>query len=253
MTRVPNWAPHPLNFQPWRPQNWDPRGVAYREQDGTLALEVLPAFAPFPAHMHLRTFMASDSFPVGENGFSVGVEMAVNCLGTEQNPFGLDPGDPRLAAGSLNLVDFDHGTIFAFFVSNSRIWALHERLPEAATETDLFPSYAIFLPTAIVTSPGEWHRYEMHYDGQRNAASLWCDGQKVFEKENVGSPIGRQHPVARIRNITLCAGTCVVLDDLRNDLSVPNDNPRIPGFVKHDEIAAFGQGAKSRYRGFFLR
>jgi hypothetical protein len=253
-----------LILRPASTELWDKRAVHYEEGE-TLITEVLPEFSRESSPMHYRSLLLSDAVPFGEGGFRAGVEMAVECHGTEKNPFGLDPGDPRLAAGALVLIDYRTGLILDFFASNSRIWALYERMNYAAlraTHLEMgfsspvsvpFPGFTTFAPTPVTTKKGAWHSYEIAYDKARDRLNYFCDGKKVYEVDSVGAPIHQAKPLARLDSIAIGGGIFVVLDDLRNDVAAPDDTPRIPGVLKRGESGHFGQGARVKFRNFYVR
>lgn len=253
-----------LNIRPASAEYWDSAAVNYQRGD-VLVTEVLPAFSPGRPEMHFRSLMLSEAVPVGANGFRAGVEMAVECFGTQHNPFGLDSGDPRLAAGALVLLDFDTGIILDFFASNSQIWVLYERENFAALRdeqqhagwaspvSEPYPAYTTFRPTKLTTVPGQWHAYEIVYDKPNDRIEYWCDGEKVFAIEKVGAPVNQPKPVVKLDRVAVGGGIFVVLDDLRDDRVVPDDNPRIPGLLAEGQSGNFGQGARVKYRNFYIR
>jgi hypothetical protein len=115
--------------------------------------------------------------PAGEVSVELGMRARV-----------IDGRDDDLYSGfvSLNLLDFSTGLAFDWFVANRSAATVYGRLrfpgvPPAAEENPERPRYFCLFnqPAAVVTAPGEWHRYRVAYD--KSAATLrFCfDGVEV--------------------------------------------------------------------------
>lgn len=230
---------------------WDPATFVTcsgsPENSLTLALQRFATSHP----NHVKALMLSTTeFDVERSRrFVVRVEMAVRVFGTSGNPFGLEPGDPRLAAGALVTIDPETGMVFDFFVSNDRIRPLYERLPGARERLGPYPAYSI-LADALPTGPGQWHRYEIRYDGVADRVAWWVDGRQVAEQVRVGAPIGSNAPVVKLRRLRIGGGLFTLLDDLRNDREAADDHSRIPGFIPSNWEDRFGQGGEVSFRAF---
>lgn len=199
---------------------------------------------------HVKALMMSSRIFDVADGFTVRVEMAVATFGTEANPWRVPPGDPRLAAGALVVMDPDTGMIFDFFVSNERIVPLYERLPFAQEALGPYPAYSILSPEPAPTRPGEWHAYEVRYDGARDHVEWWVDGRRISQQDRVGAAIGRPAPIVKIRHLRVGGGLFTLLDDLRNDRDKADDNARIAGFIPSNLHDRFGQGGTVSFRNF---
>jgi hypothetical protein len=227
---------------------WDPativRHASPPESALTLSLRRFTQSHP----NHVKALMLSTSaFEIEPGrGFIVRTDMAVRIFGTEANPHGLEPGDPRLAAGALVTIDPETGMVFDFFVSNDRIRPLYERLPGAHGPA---PCYSI-LGDALPSAPGEWHRYEVEYDGAADRVVWRVDGRAVAERERVGAPVGMAQPIVKPRRLRIGGGLFTLLDDLRDDRAAADDHPRIPGFIPSNWEDRFGQGAEVSFRRF---
>jgi hypothetical protein len=248
---TPGW-PSPRWLQHRAPtyDMWDPATKVHcpGAPVNTLTLE-LPRFtASHPNHVK-ALMMSSKVFGIAGR-FTAGVEMAVTTFATERNPWGLPPGDVRLAAGALVVSDPETGMIFDFFVSNDRIVPLYERLPTAREAHGDYPAYSILSPDPAPTRPGEWHRYEVRYDGARDHVEWWLDGRPIWQQDRVGAAIGRTAPIVKVRHLRLGAGLFTLLDDLRNDQDRADDHPKIPGFIASNLEDRFGQGGTVSVRNF---
>lgn len=114
---------------------------------------------------HVKAVVTTDRrFPIGV-GLSVAVDMAVHVHGTDANPFGVDPDDPRLGSGAIALIDDSTGVVVNFEVSNRRIFALRELFVVKAPGGDSGAVKPLCDPVllGLKIEPGSWHRYEIRY------------------------------------------------------------------------------------------
>ena len=230
---------------------WDPATVVRcpGAPANLLALELHRFTASHPNHVK-ALMLSTTEFDLGRSsGFTARVEMAVRISGTDGNPFGLEPGDPRLAAGALVTIDPETGMVFDFFVSNDRIRPLYERLPGARDTLGPYPAYSL-LADPLPTQRGEWHHYEIRYDRGGDHVEWWIDGRRVAAQDRVGAPAGRAGPIVKLRRLRIGGGLFTLLDDLRNDLERADDNARIPGFIPSNWEDRFGQGGEVSFRNF---
>ena len=231
---------------------WDPATKVHcpGRPANTLTLE-LPRFTvSHPNHVK-ALMMSSQAFDVAER-FTARVEMAATIFGAESNPWRRPPGDVRLAAGAMVNMDPDTGMIFDFFVSNDRIVPLYERLPFARGALGPYPAYSILSPEPAPTKPGEWHAYEVRYDGTRDRVEWWVDGARIWQQGNVGAAIGRQAPIVKIRHLRFGGGLFTLLDDLCNDQDRADDHPKIAGCIPSNLEDRFGQGGIVAFRNFAI-
>jgi hypothetical protein len=203
-------------------------------------------------HDHVKALMYSTAdFAPGARGLvSIEVEMSVRTFGTENNPFGVEAGDVRLACGAFNTIDLKTAVVFDFFVSNSQIVAIYERLPFALTKHDPYPMFTELIPTAVPTEPGAWHRYEIAYDAAHDRAEWRVDGETVAERSPVGAPPGERGPVVKLSGLKIGGGLFTLLDDLHHDRRRLNDGAKVPGLDPRYERTLFGQGAEVAFRAF---
>ena len=87
---------------------------------------------------------------------------------------------------SLNLLDFTTGLAFDWFVANRSAATVYGRLrfpgvPPASDEDQERPRYFCLFnqPAAVVTAPGEWHRYRIAYDKSAATLRFFFDGVAV--------------------------------------------------------------------------
>ncbi|HEX9464544.1 MAG TPA: DUF6081 family protein [Alphaproteobacteria bacterium] len=244
-------SPRWLKFRSADYDLWDPETQVRcpGPPENTLTID-LPRFTiSHPNHVK-ALMLSTTAFDLEDSaGFTVQVEMAVRTFGTERNTFGLDPGDPRLANGALVVIDPDTGMVFDFFVSNDRIRPLYERLPSARKQLGPYPAYSI-LVDAVPTQTGEWHLYEVRYDRAADRVEWRVDRKLIAAQDRVGAPVGMEGPIVKLRRPRIGGGLFTLLDDLANDRTTADDNPRVAGLVRSNWDDRFGQGGQVTFRKF---
>jgi hypothetical protein len=203
-----------------------------------------------PHHVKALTLSSAALAPPDEGPMIVTVDVAARIFGTEGNPFGVEPGDPRLSAAAIVIIEPESGMVTDFFISNDRICALYERLPYAQAKLGPYPAFTKLFATGVRTTAGQWHRCEMRYFPSPNAAEWWVDGRCVHRQERFGAPPGQDGPIVKIRSMRFGGGLFTLLDDIRDDRRTAGDNPAIPGLItaRHGEL--FGQGGEISLRQF---
>jgi len=96
-------------------------------------------------------------------------------------------GDPRLAAGALTTLSSSFVT-GDFWVTNSTIYALYERLPFGRTQTNVYAAFSHLIPVATRT-PDQWNSLTVTYANNinTNKSITWSvDGVPLFTVTNVG-------------------------------------------------------------------
>ncbi|WP_143301257.1 DUF6081 family protein [Candidatus Entotheonella palauensis] len=206
---------------------------------------------------HVKALVATDHrFPTG-NGFSVAVDMAVDVSGTDANPFGADPDDPRLGCGSIALIDDSTGVVLNFEVSNRRVLALREYFAVMAPGgTGSVVPLADPVLTDLTIEPGSWHRYEIRYDpgvdgmltpGSDRAEWL-VDGELVHQVSWVASVDPPAAPVIKPIRFSVNMAIFTLLDNL------PDGRGGIlPGLDPEYRQSIFGQGVTARWRNLDVR
>lgn len=198
---------------------WD-AGTVVIAAPASLALQI-ERFTTQKAHVKAMV-VSSEAFDTEKFGsFRVRAEMAVKTYGTAANPWGLDPGDVRLANGALVTNDRSTGLVFDFMISNSRITTLNERLPTAVEALGPYPTFSD-LRESVPTLPGEWHSYEIRYNGDAARVEWWVDG-RCIDSETA---------VIKHRLLRFGGGLFTLLDDVTDG----------------DDL--FGQGAEIAMRRF---
>ena len=227
---------------------WDPatRVTCAGAPDHAMTLD-LPVFTrSHPNHVKALA-TTSRVFDVTAGGFTVRAELAVETFGTEANPHGLPPGDPRLAAGALVLIDPTTGMVFDFFISNDRITPLYERLPIARQTLGDYPAFSRLLAPAP-TQRGAWRAYETRYDRASDVVEWRVDGQVIGRQERAGAPIGSSAPVVKWNQMRIGVGLFTLMDPLCDDRERADDHARIPGVIPDNLQDRFGQGGRVSIR-----
>jgi hypothetical protein len=244
-------SPRWMKFRSAEYDLWDP-ATQIRSPgapENTLTID-LPRFTTSHTN-HVKALMLSTTaFDIEQSRrFIVRVEMAVRTFGTENNKFGLEPGDPRLANAALVVLDPETGMVFDFFVTNDRIRPLYERLTFARKQLGPYPAYSTMGET-VPTKIGEWHLYEIRYDRAEDRVEWWIDQKFVAAQAKIGAPKGMDGPIVKLRRPRIGGGLFTLLDDLANDRATADDTPRIPGFIPSNWEDRFGQGGRVSFRKF---
>ncbi len=201
---------------------------------------------------HVKAMVITDRrFPTS-GGLTVSVELAVDTYGTEKNPFGADPDDPRLASGSIALIDDASGSVLNFEVSNRRVLALRERFSVNAPGG---PGSDLPLADPVLTeleiNPGSWHRYEIIYDPGDDGwftpgpdQARWLVDSELVHKvtwiTSLGPPAA---PIVKPAHFRVAIAIFTLLDDLPN-----GRGGIIPGLDPEYKQTIFGQGATAKWR-----
>ncbi len=184
-------------------------------------------------------------------GFRVSADISVDISGVAGNPLGLEPGDPRLAAGALVTIDPSTGMVLDFFIGADRIAPLYERLHMARAALGDYPAYSRLLDP-VPRREGDWRCYEIRYDREADIAEWRVDGELVARRERVGAPIGRDGPIVKLNRFRVGCGLFTLLDDLPDDQVRADDHPKIPGFIPDNFHDRFGQGGRVSMRALTI-
>lgn len=215
--------------------------------DNSLTLDLRPFTRSHFNHVKAMAMSSTVHDLSACKGFTLRAELSVEITGTERNPHGLDPGDPRLAAGALVLVDPSTGMVFDFFITNDRIAPLYERLPIARDALGPYPAFSRLLEPAP-NRKGAWRAYEIAYDRESDTVEWRVDGVTIARRERVGAPIGRSGPVVKLGRLRFGCGLFTLLDDLWDDQEAAADHPQIKGFIPDNRHDLFGQGGRVSMR-----
>jgi hypothetical protein len=228
---------------------WDPATKAQVSgaPENTLTLDLNPFTVSHANHVKALTFTRDAIDLTRTRGFTVRAEVAVETFGTERNPWGAEPGDPRVAAGALVLIDPSTGMVLDFFISNDRIQPLYERLPIARDKLGPYPAFSRLL-APLPTARGAWHAYEIRYDRIADTIEWRVDGAVVASRDKAGAPIGRSAPIVKLNTLRVGCGLFTLADPLCDDQASADDHPRIPGFIPDNTQDRFGQGARIAMR-----
>ena len=201
---------------------------------------------------HVKAIVTADKRFATGDGLSVSVEMAVNVHGTEGNPFGADPDDPRLACGAIALIDDTTGMVINFEVTNRRVMALRELFAvNAPGGSDAVVPMADPVMTGLEIEPGSWHHYEIVYDPGSDSvltpgpdrAEWYVDGALVHEVEWLATVDPPSAPIIKPARFTVNMAIFTLLDDL------PDGRGGIlPGLDPQYRQTTFGQGVTARWR-----
>lgn len=251
-----NWPGHQWEISKQNGQEtWDRETVVLNPggPDNSLTIRI-PQYTLLMPPYHGKAMMLSTERFAPEDGgiFAVRTDMAVEIYGTDPNPFGVAPGDPRLANGALVILDEKTGVVLDFLVTNDHIFAVYERLPYARAGLGHYPTFTSFLPTGVKTCAGEWHNYEIHYDRATDTAEWRVDGVSVARHSPVGAAIGRTDPVVKLDGMRIGGALFTMMDG-----GVPIDSDfgdirPLDSLVDRGGNDLFGQGGQIAFREFSI-
>jgi Family of unknown function (DUF6081) len=230
---------------------WDRTAITSNDDRG-FAISI-PHFTLFRPPSHGKALMLSTKAFEIANDAMVGsrCEMAVEIFGTDPNPFNIEPGDPRLASGAMVTLDLATGIVLDFLVTNDRICAVYERLAHAQISLGPYPAFTELFPTGIKTAPGQWHRFEIHYDRAFDRARWFIDGKLVAEHTPVGAPVGALTPVVKLKSLRIGGALFTLMDG-----GVPREDQwtwatqALPSLLKSPADELFGQGGKVTFKNY---
>ena len=207
---------------------------------------------------HVKAMITADRrFPTGD-GLSAAIDIAVEVHGTDPNPFGADPDDPRLGSGSISLIDDSTGLVLNFEISNRRVLALRELFIINAPGGDSGSMVPMADPSLIdqTIEPGSWHRYEIRYypgeDGLLRPgpdhAEWLIDDKIVYQVTWVATVDPPAAPVIKPARFKVNLAIFTLLDDL------PDGRGGIlPGLDPEYRQTVFGQGVTARWRNLTVQ
>lgn len=127
-------------------------------------------------------YFSKERVPVPANG-AVSFDVNIGARG-----HGTTPGDLYDGFVSYNLLDFQSGWAFDFFISNDVIATVHARLPfPGVTVPDTGPIryFALFKELDLATAAGERHDYRITYDRGADVVEWYVDGALVNREAEV--------------------------------------------------------------------
>lgn len=114
------------------------------------------------------------------------------------HPFGaqvLDPqSDLRLAVAAFNVFCLECGLVFDFFITNTKVYALYERLDIARGAYGPYAAYTFVVPVLNIT-PNSKHLYTIAFNGEQKSVRWLIDGKEVYKAYNIGTLLSRQFMV----------------------------------------------------------
>ncbi len=117
--------------------------------------------------------------------------------GTERHPFGggvRNPDDDlRLASVAVSVSDPETSIVFDFFVTNKKIYAFYERLPEARATLGNYAAFSAMIPVAQRFSPVDQHHLKSCYDQARGVARWLVDDKEVHRVDRLGYRPARKY------------------------------------------------------------
>lgn len=257
--------------------------------DGKFSVSAVPfkTGADFSVFDHLKYIAISNqSFPVPQKGsITFSSEIKAETPGTTPNrvitgtytqggaPYSATVLQGQQAGVVMNMVDFQTGQLFDWFVAGNTAFTLIERLPSSVTgnTTDTNSPFYVGrdkMYTQIIDEvpiqPGP-HKVEIRYTRKPNEAMVeyFLDGKLISKVKNIGVPLDRQG--VPYSGIYPSLGNGELLKDQINSFSIghglfslldafPFQHPDAPELSVSIPIEnrLFGQGAKAQFDNFVV-
>ncbi|HZB80625.1 MAG TPA: DUF6081 family protein [Nitrososphaera sp.] len=112
--------------------------------------------------------------------------------GTENNPFNVPADDFRLSSGGMVSIDFDTFTVYDFFMTATKAYAVYERLAFDQKVKDPAAFFTYVVPL-IDLEPGVRHHYKLSYNKSRYQVMYYTDGKRVFSLDEFGRRLSRDY------------------------------------------------------------
>jgi hypothetical protein len=129
----------------------------------------------------------------GEITFNAIIKM--EAFKVADNPFGVQVQDPnsdcRLATAAFNVFCLTLGLVFDFFITNTKVYALYERLDVSRGIYGPYAAYTFLIPVLNIV-PNSRHLYTMGFNGEQKSVRWLVDGKEVYKVYNIGTLLSRQ-------------------------------------------------------------
>lgn len=129
---------------------------------------------------------------------SIEWEMLVRVFNTVPNAFPdavtQGPTDVRYGCGAANVRDFDSLVNFNFFVTNDRVYAVYERLPQHRGMFGFYAAFTYVIPVAKRCG-SDWVKLKIVLDNATQSTRYYVNGLMVLEVFNSGNYLDGVFPV----------------------------------------------------------
>jgi hypothetical protein len=257
--------------------------------DGKFSVSAVPfqTGADFSVFDHLKYIAISNqSFPVPQKGsITFSSEITAETPGTTPNraingtyiqsgaPYSAVARQGQQAGVVMNMIDFQTGQLFDWFVAGNTAFTLIERLPSSVTGNTTDTTSPLYVGrdkmyTQIIDEvpiePGV-HKVEITYTRRPNESFVeyFLDGRLISKVKNVGIPLDRQG--GNYSGTYPSLGNGELLKDQINGFSIghglfslldafPFQHPDAPELSVSIPIEnrLFGQGAKAKFDNFIV-
>lgn len=147
-------------------------------------------------HTSVGGFPGFDAVPRQELRFEAVIGGRTH--GTSGHPFGgavRNPyGDPRLACVAMVAVDYESGLVCDFMLTNTRLYALYERIPFARTPDHHYAAFTYAVPAGTRQTEQE-HTLAIAYDRDAGVVRWLVEGREVYRVDRLGHRIDRRYLV----------------------------------------------------------
>ncbi|KAM9994658.1 hypothetical protein ACTFIZ_007788 [Dictyostelium cf. discoideum] len=168
------------------------------KEDGYIRLESNPFTSTTQLSVldHIKYLAVSNqvfSIPQGGSLFS-NFSIRGKAFGNKNHPFPLDlvqqndiESEIRFASGSLNVLDFKTSIVADFMVSNSKLYALYERLPfSRGEELGNYAAFVYTIPVADIKDQLKFIDVSVEYNSEKKSIHWYLHDKEVFKVDQVG-------------------------------------------------------------------
>ncbi|MXM68983.1 hypothetical protein GR925_37730 [Streptomyces sp. HUCO-GS316] len=277
---VTDASPYGLTVTPARTDPVTGRPVFSRTADGDAVAA--------GAGDHIK-WVALTRGPDGRRGFAVPSDQRIECstalsslsFGGDRHPFGAavqdSESDVRLATAAVITMDPVSHSVFDFVLTNSRVYALYERVPSPGSA---YASFSYAVPVADRT-PEQWHRLTVAVEAGGTRVVWRADDEEVLAVDRIGHRLpdrrhmlldhgGKEGEPVRLGRLVCGIGLLTMLDGAGPDgrglvrlhpgpghYFSPREGAPVPQeFVDSDsreESRSWGAGAVLRVREMTVR
>ncbi|KAK5583502.1 hypothetical protein RB653_005098 [Dictyostelium firmibasis] len=169
---------------------------ALSKEDGYLRLESNPFTSTTALSVldHIKYLAVSNqvyTIPEGGSLFS-NFSVRGKAFGNKNHPFPSDlvkddiESEIRFATGSLNVLDFKTSIVADFMISNSKLYALYERLPFSRGQLGDYAAFVYTIPIADITDQSKFMDVSVEFNYQKKSIHWYLNDREVFKVEHVG-------------------------------------------------------------------
>lgn len=213
---------------------------------------------------HLKWLaLTAEPIPLADGETRFEFRAGARCFGASRHPYGDAVADPdtdlRLGAATLNVIDFESGMVFDFWITSRAVYPFYERiaLPGSGAQYARFGS----LTEPVARTPEAIHDLCIAIDAGAGKARWEVDGKVIASVDRIGPPDpawsvvlvhGGVPQPARPKRVQLALGLLTLLDASlppSEEALVDVGTEHVPPRTFRGGPTLFGQGVELRVAG----